>query len=67
VDDETLVGKWAVCGIGRIGKITGRKTLDWGESWVGVGLDGMLWASRDPQVLADRDQGLIERLAGQDA
>jgi len=47
-----LVGRWAVCGHGRLGRIEGRKELEWGLSWIGTGLDGQPWASRNPHVLA---------------
>lgn len=56
------VGRWAVCGIGRIGKIEGRKQLDWGESWVGTGLDGRPWASRKPRLLAEADAALLSEI-----
>ena len=52
-NNEHLVGKVAICSKGRIGVITGRATLPWGESWVGVGFDGKQWASRSPSVIAD--------------
>ena len=61
-DSESLVGRWAVCSIGRLGKIEGRKTLDWGESWVGTGINGKPWASRAPLVLSEGDARLIEEL-----
>ena len=62
--DESLIGKWAMCSIGRLGKIEGRRTLEWGESWVGTGLDGTPWASRNPKVLCDTDAAQIEKLRG---
>ncbi|GMV06743.1 MAG: hypothetical protein AMXMBFR53_30180 [Gemmatimonadota bacterium] len=56
---EDLTGRWAVCSIGRIGRIEGRKMLEWGESWVGTGLDGEPWASRTPRVLRDDQVALL--------
>jgi len=48
------VGKVCICSLGRVGVVTGRKTLDWGETWVGMGFDGKgLWASKTPHVLAE--------------
>ena len=46
-----LLGKLAICSKGRIGIILGRKELPWGLSWVGKGIDGSDWASRDPVML----------------
>jgi hypothetical protein len=57
--EQDLVGKWAVCSIGRLGRIEGRKQLDWGLSWVGTGLDGRPWASRNPRVLCDVDAEIV--------
>jgi len=48
---DEVVGRWAVCSKGILGRITGRKTLPWGESWVGVTLTGAPWASRAPVVI----------------
>lgn len=50
-----MIGKVGRCSKGRPGLITGRKTLDWGESWVGIALDDgdPKWASRDPEILAE--------------
>ena len=45
-----ITGRWAVCSRGVLGKITGRKVLPWGESWVGFSLAGEPWASRAPTV-----------------
>ncbi len=57
--DADLTGRWAVCSIGRIGHIEGRKDLDWGLSWVGTGIDGKPWASRTPRVICEADVALI--------
>lgn len=47
-----MIGAVGECSKGRLGLITGRKTLPWGESWVGIGLDdGSPWASRTPRIL----------------
>ena len=50
--EEDLSGKWAVCGHGRLARITGKKQLPWGEAWVGDALDGKLWSSTQPRVIA---------------
>lgn len=48
---------------GRIAVVTGRKVLPWGDSWVGVGLDGQgLWASRDPVFIAGSIQSYARQL-----
>ena len=66
--NEDLTGKWAVCGMGRLGRIEGRKVLDWGLSWIGTGIDGRPWSSRNPKVLAEADAELLAGLvAGRDA
>ena len=49
-----MIGKVCVCSIGRVGVVTGQREFDWGESWVGFGLDGRgLWSATKPHVLAD--------------
>lgn len=62
MSNTDLRGKWAVCSIGRLGKIEGCKELSWGESWVGTGIDGTPWASRNPKVLAEDDQVRLNKL-----
>jgi hypothetical protein len=59
--EENLIGRWAVCARGRVGKIEDRKVLEWGLSWVGTGLDGRPWASRRPVVIAETDVLLLEQ------
>ena len=58
--EENLVGRWAVCARGRVGKIEDRKVLEWGLSWVGTGLDGRPWASRRPVIITESDAVLLE-------
>ena len=41
-------GRLAVCSKGRLGIVTGKRELPWGLSFVGIGLDGKPWASREP-------------------
>lgn len=48
---KLTVGQWAVCSRGRVGRIEGQKELPWGLSWVGTGIDGEPWASRDPLII----------------
>lgn len=60
-----LTGKWAVCSVGRLGKVEGRKELPWGVSWVGTGIDGEPWASRAPRVLCDNDAAVLETMQSQ--
>jgi hypothetical protein len=56
---QNIVGLIGVCSRGRLGLITGRKVLPWGESWVGMGLDdGSDWASREPAILPE-DQARV--------
>lgn len=50
-DGENLIGKVCVCSIGRIAIVTGTRTFDWGQAWVGLGFDGKgTWASRSPVI-----------------
>ena len=63
IGTRDYIGHWAVCSIGRLGKIEGFKTLAWGESWVGTGIDGKPWASRHPRLLCEADASQIEALA----
>jgi hypothetical protein len=66
-EGEDLTGKVCVCSLGRAAIVTGRKMLPWGESWVGLGLDGrgvgkVLWASTNPCVIAESGQEYHDRL-----
>jgi len=63
ISQTDLVGRWAVCGAGRIGRIEGRKELAWGVSWVGTGLDGRPWASRNPRLVCEEEASAITALA----
>lgn len=63
MEEELLVGRWAVCRDGRIGRIEGQKRLPWGESWVGTGLDGRPWASRQPLLISAADVTILVRAA----
>ena len=60
MEEQNLVGRWAVCSKGRIGRIEGRQVLTWGLSWVGKGLDGRPWASQEPVLIAESDAGRLE-------
>jgi hypothetical protein len=55
LNDQDLVGRWAICGHGRIGLIEGRRQLPWGLAWVGTGVDGRPWSSRWPTLVADEN------------
>ena len=51
---DDLIGKVAICGKDIIGVITGKKVLEWGESWIGERLDdGGPWASTRPKIVAN--------------
>lgn len=58
-----LTGKLALCSRGRLGVVEGRKELEWGLSWVGTGVDGTPWASREPRIVCDADASLVSRMA----
>lgn len=54
IEKDELIGKVAMCDRGVVGVITGRKKLDWGESWIGERIeDGGKWYSKNPAILAD--------------
>jgi len=61
--DENLVGKVCVCSISRPFIVTGKRQFDWGESWVGLGLDGKgTVASTQPCVIAESGQEFHDKL-----
>jgi hypothetical protein len=67
--DEDLLGKVAVCSVGRVAIITGRKEFEFGFAWTGLGLDGKgTWASTTPCIVAESGhefhEKLIERFNG---
>lgn len=60
---EFLVGKVAVCSVGRPAIITGTMVFDFGECYVGIGLDGKgTWASTSPCVIAESGQEFHDKL-----
>jgi hypothetical protein len=62
-ENENLIGKVAICSVGRPGIITGRKTFDFGLAWVGLGLDGKgTWASTKPCIVAESGQEFRDKL-----
>lgn len=66
---EDITGKVAVCSVGRAFVVTGRRKFDWGEAWVGLGLDGKgTVASTGPAVVAESaaefHDRLLERFGG---
>jgi len=49
-----MFGKVCACSLGRIGVVVGFGRVPWGETYIGMGLDGKgLWFSRKPIVIAD--------------
>lgn len=61
--NEDLVGKVCVCTVGRPFIVTGKHAFDWGEAWVGLGLDGKGTAcSTDPAVIAESGQEFHDKL-----
>lgn len=61
-EDALRIGEWAVCSHHELGRITGRKELSWGVSWVGKKLDGTPWASRNPIFLGKEQSLLLNEL-----
>lgn len=53
---EGHIGKVAKCGKGRIAVITGKDYTAWSPDekvWIGVGLDGVSWSSKKPEIISD--------------
>ncbi len=66
---RTHAGQVMRCSKGRLGLVTGLKNLPWGESYVGVGLDGEPWSSREPTAVEWSEvvaysEGLVEHATG---
>lgn len=62
-ENEDLVGKVCVCSVGRPFIVTGKHTFDFGESWVGLGLDGKgTVASTNPGIIAESGQEFHDKL-----
>ena len=60
---ESLVGKVCVCSVGRPAIVTGRRKFEFGECWVGLGLDGKgTWASSAPCIIAEDGQEFHDKL-----
>jgi len=61
--NEDLVGKVAVCSVGRVAIITGKERFNFHESWVGIGFDGKgTWASKNPCIVAESGEEFREKL-----
>ena len=62
-EKEDLTGKICVCSVGRIAIVTGKHKFDFGEAWVGLGLDGKgTWASTNPGIIAENGQEFHDKL-----
>lgn len=62
-DGEDLIGKVAVCSVGRPEIITGTQESHFGTCWVGLGLDGKgTWASSRPVIIAESGQEFHDKL-----
>ena len=62
-ENEDLVGKICVCSVGRPFLVTGKKKFDWGEAWVGLGLDGKGTAcSTTPGIIAESGTEFHDKL-----
>lgn len=60
--NTALIGRWAICSHGRVGRIEGQKELPWGLSFIGTGLNGTPWASKNPTLIIETDSHLLEQL-----
>ena len=62
-EGEDLTGKVCACSVGRPAVVIGRRHFDFGDAWIGLGLDGKgTWASTRPCVLAESCQEFHDRL-----
>lgn len=62
-ENEDLMGKICVCTVGRPFIVTGKKKFDWGEAWVGLGLDGKGTAcSTTPGIIAESGTEFHDKL-----
>jgi len=60
---ESLIGKICVCSVGRPAIIVGQKNFEFGECWIGLGLDGKgTWASSSPCIIAESGQEFHDKL-----
>jgi len=62
---ENLRGYVCVCSVGRVAIVVGKQMFDFGEAWVGLGLDGKgTWASTKPCILAESGIEFHDKLLG---
>ena len=60
---EDLLGKVCVCSVGRPFIVTGKRKFDFGDAWVGLGLDGKgTTCSIDPGIIAESGQEFHDKL-----
>lgn len=57
---RSMIGKWAVCQRGRIGKIEGRKLRRGRYVYVGVTVDNLPWQSEKPIIIDQKHVGLLD-------
>jgi len=57
-----IIGLWAVCGAGRIGKIEREGFRHGDPCWFGLGISGHRWESTIPQVLVPSNQIKLNQL-----
>lgn len=57
-----MLGRWAVCKGGRIGKVTGQRKIAKGGGvlWTGTGLDGKPWQSLAPRFICPQDTAMLK-------
>jgi len=48
---ENQIGRWAVCGAGKVGRIDRIDQTPTGPLWSGVSIEGTPWQSKTPALL----------------
>lgn len=62
-ENEDLIGKICVCSIGRPAIVVGKNQFEWGNAWIGLGLDGKgTWCSTEPCIIAESGREFHDKL-----
>lgn len=63
---DELVGRWAICGHGRLGRITGWRDSPMGPIYTGIRLhDNTAWQTKMPATIHPKDESVLNATFGE--
>ena len=62
-DADAFIGRYAICGLGRVGRIESVQELEFGRTFIGSRVhDGQLWATTAPKLIDEADALFLDRV-----